>query len=734
MSAKVGLNFQLSASVSRFEKAMYRVERRLGELDKSGRKAAAGIATLKNLAIGAAAIKGITTLTGALRGASSAVTTFFGNIAQEADATAKLASAIGISSSSLQTFQVIASRAGIGPEELSAALRKVTQRVGEAKLGIGEASKTFQLLGLNLETLGKQAPDRQFVTIARAIAAVPDAAGRAALAVKLFEETGVKFLPLLNTLGTQFSVVKDEIDSLGIGLSSVQFSNIEKLNDTMDTLKRTLGVIGGGGIGGQVLGNIAPFFTDLIEQVLEAVKKFEFAGQVGGTAVANYITEAFFKGALLIGAFADTLYAKLIQAFTFLASLVEKLAGIFKYIAPESVSEEGKQLEKKRDAARLRASQAQRMLDTPDFGGRPRSLEEKREILEVKKQAEQQAKDFDKQRKEADARFIRKRYGIADPGEEMGAFAAAQRTALGFVESRIKAAKTPEEVAGALGIADRLGVDRDAAGNMVADAEERRARLRQIATDRQQELKIARDQQERAAAEAGQDDIRKRTGQAIAAMRQRQEAANMLPGIAAREQLMAESPFQLGKPLFMQGAAGAAVQAQLDQAMERFDPQMQPLFKRQDELAERRAKAQARVDAFRRQQEAGQLTPLLARGSLMADAAVASGQMTREQADAKLERDSQTLRDRFEQLLKPQVDQFRENAFRGLERLQEKLKADFDAARQRPQPRQADGALPGQAAAKDDQVAKNTSETNRLLQSGFRSLERQMGVVEVRIA
>lgn len=207
----------------------------------------------------------------------------------------------------------------------------------------------------------------------------------------------------------------------------------------------------------------------------------------------------------------------------------------------------------------------------------------------------------------------------------------------------------------------------------------------------------------------------------------------MLPGIEARNRLMAESPFQLGKPLSMQGAAGAAVQAQLNQAMERFDPKMQPLFKRQDELAERRAKAEARVAAFRRQQEAGQLTPLLARGSIMADAAVASGQMTREEADAKLERDSQTLRDRFEQRLKPQLDVFRENAFRGLERIQQKLQADFAAAR-RPQPRQANGALPGQAAAKDDQVAKNTSETNRLLQSGFRALERQMGSVEVRIA
>ena len=733
MAAKVGLNFQLSASVTRFEKAMFRVERRLGELDKNGRKAAAGIATLKNLAIGAAAIKGVTMLTGALRGASSAVTTFFGNIAKEADATAKLAAAIGINSSSLQTFQVIASRAGIGPEELSSALRKVTQRIGEAKLGVGEATKTFAALGLNLEALGKQAPDQQFLTIARAIASIPDSATKSALAVKLFEETGVKFLPLLNTLGTQFSVVKDEIDALGIGLTDVQFKNIEDMNDAVDTLKRTIGAVGGGGIGGQVLGNIAPFFTDLVNQILEAVKKFEFAGQVGGTAVANYITEAFFKGAIVIGDFADTLYAKLIEAFTFLATIIEKLMGVVGFLAPDAISPEGKEIMQfvRRDEAIVEARRK-----GLEVGARTGSMTQE-QIDSGKKLLEREQFIIDTNRKAAkaaDARFVRERYGIGDPNDLPGVGAAARRAGMAFVESSINAADTPEKIAGALGMADRLGVNMDAAGNMVADAEERRARLRQIATDRQQELKIARDQQERAAAEAGQDDIRKRTAQAMTALRQRMEAANIVPGIAAREQLMAESPFQLGKPLFMQGAAGAAVQAQLDQAMERFDPQMQPLFKRQDELAERRAKAEARVAAFRRQQEAGQLAPLLARGSLMADAAVASGQMTREEADAKLERDSETLRDRFEQRLKPQIDQFRENAFRGLERLQQKLKADFDAARQRPQPRQADGALPGQAAAKDDQVAKNTSETNRLLQSGFRSLERQMGVVEVRIA
>lgn len=732
MSAKVGLNFQLSASVTRFEKAMYRVERRLGELDKSGRKAAAGIATLKNLAIGAAAIKGVTMLTGALRGASNAVTGFFGAIAQEADATAKLAAAIGISSSSLQTFQVIASRAGIGPEELSAALRKVTQRVGEAKLGIGEAEKTFKLLGLNLETLSKQAPDKQFVTIARAIAAVPDAAGRAALAVKLFEETGVKFLPLLNTLGTQFSVVKDEIDALGIGLTGVQFKNIEDLNDTVDTLKRTLGLVGGGGIGGQVLGNIAPFFKDLVDQLLTVIKDFRFAGVEGGTAVANYITEAFFKGAIVIGDFADTLYAKLINAFTFLATIIEKLAGVVGFLAPDAISPEGKEIMQfvKRDEAKLAARRKGLEVGAATGSMTQEQIDSGKKLLE----REQFVIDTNrKAAKAADAKFVRERYGIGDPNDAPGVGPAARRAGLAFVESSINAADTPEKIAGALGMADRLGVNMDAAGNMVADAEERRARLRQLAADRRADLKIARDQQERAAAEAGQDDIRKRTGQALAAVRQRQEAANMLPGIEARNRLMAQSPFQLGKPLSMQGAAGAAVQAQLDQAMERFDPNMQPLFKRQDELAERRAKAQARVDAFRRQQEAGQLTPLLARGSLMADAAVASGQMTREEADAKLERDSQTLRDRFEKGLKPQLDVFRENAFRGIERMQQKLQADFEAAR-RPQPRQADGALPGQPAAKDDQVAKNTSETNRLLSSGFRQLAAQLGTVQVSIA
>ena len=733
MSAKVGLNFQLSASVTRFEKAMYRVERRLGELDKSGRKAAAGIATLKNLAIGAAAIKGVTMLTGALRGASNAVTGFFGAIAQEADATAKLAAAIGISSSSLQTFQVIASRAGIGPEELSAALRKVTQRVGEAKLGIGEAEKTFKLLGLNLETLGKQAPDKQFVTIARAIAAVPDAAGRAALAVKLFEETGVKFLPLLNTLGTQFSVVKDEIDALGIGLTDVQFKNIEDMNDAVDTLKRTIGAVGGGGIGGQVLGNIAPFFTDLVNQILEAVKQFEFAGQVGGTAVANYITEAFFKGAIVIGDFADNLYTKLLEAFTFLATIVEKLLGVVGFISPDAISTQGKEImsQVRRDEKRVAARQENLdFLERNNLGTEAERADERAVIARMK-----EVNDVNrKAAKAADARFIRERYGIGDPNQLPGVGAAARRAGLAFVESSINAADTPEKIAGALGMAERLGVNQDAAGNMVADAEQRRARLRQMATDRRADLKIAREQQERAAAEGGQqNDIRKRAGLAMAAVRQRQEAANMLPGIEARNRLMAESPFQLGKPLSMQGAAGAAVQAQLDQAMERFDPKMQPLFKRQDELAERRAKAQARVDAFRRQQEAGQLTPLLARGSLMADAAVASGQMTREEADAKLERDSQTLRDRFEKGLKPQLDVFRENAFRGLERIQQKLQADFEAAR-RPQPRQADGALPGQAAAKDDKVAKNTAETNRLLSSGFRQLAAQLGTVQVSIA
>jgi hypothetical protein len=324
MSTAIGLSFRLSASIAQFEKSMERVDRRLDMLDKSSRKTAAGVSVLKNLAIGQALIGGAQSLIGTFQSLSSTVTATFNTMRSEVDAVGKLSSQLGIAVEQLQVFSFAAGLAGVENEALSTALRKLTQRTGEAQMGIGEAGKTFAMLGIDVGKFAAMGADQQFLLIAKAISAIPEPAQRAAVATKLFEEAGVKLLPLLQT---NFAAVAEEAKLLGMILSDTQVRDVEKMNDSFTTVYETVK-----GIGSQIMANVAPAITTINGMILEAVKNFAFDGEVGGPAIAKYLTQAFFDGAEVLAKWADALLAGLVKFAEVMGAIVQKIYEVAKYL------------------------------------------------------------------------------------------------------------------------------------------------------------------------------------------------------------------------------------------------------------------------------------------------------------------------------------------------------------------------------------------------------------------
>lgn len=106
---------------------------------------------------------------------------------------------LGLSTDALQAYRYAASQSQVAVADMDGSVAKLTKKIGEAAQGNDEAIKAFQALGIKvLDAGGKvRSTESVFAELADKIAAIPDPARRAALAVKLMEEQGQKILPVL---------------------------------------------------------------------------------------------------------------------------------------------------------------------------------------------------------------------------------------------------------------------------------------------------------------------------------------------------------------------------------------------------------------------------------------------------------------------------------------------------------------------------------------------------------
>jgi hypothetical protein len=320
MANAVGLNMKITADTAGIGRGINRTEKMLGSLQRSTNKATSALRTLAGIEIGRLAVSGITSIVRSLNNAARSAVRYASGLAQSIDETAKLAQRTGIAVESLQALQVAASLAGVG--NIETALQKVTVAIGNA----AESGKTdaFEKLGLDFALLETLSPEEQFRKIAAAIQALPTEAERAAAAVKIFGRSGVELLPLF---ASNLEEIEARAKRLGIVLSEDQTGAIEDMNDALSLVRQTFD-----GIIGQVTANLAPVITELAEQFLKFVEGFQgIDGDVGGDALADAITEAFFDGADYVAKILDPWINKLIEWGNNYSSVTENLGGVFEY-------------------------------------------------------------------------------------------------------------------------------------------------------------------------------------------------------------------------------------------------------------------------------------------------------------------------------------------------------------------------------------------------------------------
>jgi hypothetical protein len=202
------------------------------------------------------------------------------NAAESVIATNKFAREIGATTQGLSELQYGMRSLGGDNQTLDAGLSTLNQTLGNAVTGGSAAADTFARLGLSAATLASMPTDQAFIKIAGAIAAIPDAGGRAAAAVQIFGESAGALLPLLSQGEAGLAAMADAAKNARQSITDIEAAQIE------------LAGIAAKELGGNLDGVARQIAISLSPWIIAAVDEFRKLG-ITGKSVSDGIISGF---------------------------------------------------------------------------------------------------------------------------------------------------------------------------------------------------------------------------------------------------------------------------------------------------------------------------------------------------------------------------------------------------------------------------------------------------------
>ena len=281
----------ISATSSGLRSEVVRVNKLLDTMGASAKKAAKDLGILKTIEIGKIGFAGISAGADIITGLGTSALQMASRVATSADSLNDLSLRTGIALKPLQGFQLAAKLAGVDAEGFAVAVTKMSVNIGKAEPGDAFA-KSLGSIGVSLADLQGMNPEAQFSAISKAIGEIPTTAGRAAASVEVFGKAGAALAPLFKDGAASLEDLTARAERLGIILQGDQVANIAAMNDGFDLVSATVD-----GIIGQILGDLSPVVTQMLDEMLKFVEAFQGAGgATGGTAIAQAITDGILIG------------------------------------------------------------------------------------------------------------------------------------------------------------------------------------------------------------------------------------------------------------------------------------------------------------------------------------------------------------------------------------------------------------------------------------------------------
>lgn len=185
---------------------------------------------------------------------------------QSIDTLGKTASKLGITTQALQKLRFASELAGVETRTVDMAVQRFTRRLSEAANGTGEAKDALKELGLNAKELTKQPLEKQMLELASAFESVENSGDKVRLAFKLFDSEGVAFINTLQGGKEALQEMFNEVDDLGVVLSSSAVKGVEEANDSFTRLMSLFK-----GVRDSVVGALAPAFQKLTDIIRDRI-------------------------------------------------------------------------------------------------------------------------------------------------------------------------------------------------------------------------------------------------------------------------------------------------------------------------------------------------------------------------------------------------------------------------------------------------------------------------------
>jgi len=247
MSKTVGnIVVQLQANSASFNRDMAKARRQVGSTAAGINKSLAGMERGFNSvrARSQTMLKSIFSLRNVVGGLTGA--TGLGLMAkrslESADAIAKTANKIGLSTTALQQYQFAAGQSGIQTKTLNMAMQRFTRRVAEAAQGKGELKDVLKQYGIAVKDASGRTRDINDILgdLAEVIKNTDDKSERLRITFKAFDSEGAVMVNMLSAGRRGLKDYAAEATRLGIVLDDKLLQNAVKANDALDKMGRVL--------------------------------------------------------------------------------------------------------------------------------------------------------------------------------------------------------------------------------------------------------------------------------------------------------------------------------------------------------------------------------------------------------------------------------------------------------------------------------------------------------------
>ena len=184
------------------------------------------------------------------------------------DKLGKLSTRLGASTEALSEYKHVAELSGVTFETLTMGWQRMTRRVAEASIGMGEAQGALEELGISAVELAKLKPEQQFEILAEELSKVKTDADRVRLSMKLFDSEGVSLIQTMKGGSAGLREMRLDARNLGLTISGETAASAEKFNDDLTKMKAAMA-----GAGQSMLSDIMEPLTEISAAMALATKE-----------------------------------------------------------------------------------------------------------------------------------------------------------------------------------------------------------------------------------------------------------------------------------------------------------------------------------------------------------------------------------------------------------------------------------------------------------------------------